>query len=583
MPDRQPATFQHRDAGRCLQSMVTRLAGIDQLTEQVFLRVGEQVRDGRRRTLALTELAEKTLRFGANESAEQTVTRLQLLTERSALWLTEAHDRSTMICTILDTLAHDVEALAVPLHGLSKVVKTLQALRVATRIEAARSHGQGALVLGQELHHLGTVMQEKLDQIAERCEVLATLRQRAMAVEEQAQIGPLCEADGEIRQTRLLLGQVATHYVRTADHAVRFQQCSTELAGNFGEMVAALQFQDITRQRLQHIRAALDGLSAALLAETGAKPATGDICQLQHDQLALAAGEFCEAIERLDHNLRGMYQGVQSLADETRDALLSGSGEQCARIAPSLQAVILCLEKVQITHLAAGQAVFAVCQAVRDVAYLAGEVERLGEEMQLLAQNAAVSAAHGSVRAAGLTVIAGNIQTLAEDAARHAAAMADGCRRVSDQAEELDACDQQSGGCESDLGALLEEARALIGRLEGVSQSFETRIATIGKQVAELGEAMQAALAGLDIRRQFLAHADPVLEELRTLAREHGVAERNVEDDHMLHTLRNRYTMMSEREIHHRFLRQHDQKHTQDDRPLPVHLVDDLGSNVELF
>lgn len=583
MPDLQPATFQDRDANRRLQSMVTRLAGIDQLTEQVFLRVGEQVRDGHRRALALAELAEQTLRFGENESAEQTVTRLQLLTERSALWLTEAHDRSTMICTILDTLAHDVESLSVPLHGLTKVVKTLQALRVATRIEAARSHGQGAQVLGQELHHLGTVMQEKLGHIAERCDVLATLRQRAMNVEEQAQVGPLLEADGEIRQARLLLGKVATHCVQTADHAVRFQQCSTELTGNFGELVAALQFQDITRQRLQHIRGALDGLSAALLAESGTKPATGNICQLQHDQLALAAGEFCEATERLDHNLRGMYRGVQSLTDDTRAALFVGSSEQCARIAPSLQAVILCLEKVQTTHLAAGQAVFAVCQAVRDVACLTGEIERLGEEMQLLAQNAAVSAAHGSVRAAGLTVIAGNIQTLAEDAGRYAAAMAEGCRRVSEQAEELDARDQQSGGCESDLGALLEEARALVGQLENVSQSFEARIAVIGQQVAELGEEMQAALAALDIRRQFLAHADPVLEELRALAREHGAAERNVEDDHLLLSLRNRYTMMSEREIHHRFLRQHAEKRVQDDRPPPVLAADELGSNVELF
>lgn len=583
MPDLFPATHQHRDAGFRLQSMGARLGSIDHLTEQAFLRVGEQVRDGHRRALALTELAEQTLQLGENESAEQTVTRLQLLTERGALWLAEAHDRSTMICTILDTLAHDVQSLAAPLHGLSKVVKTLQALRVATRIEAARSHGHGALVLGQELHHLGTVMQEKLGHITERCDMLASLRHRALAVEEQAQAGPLSEAAGEIRHARLLLGEVATQCVRTTDHAVRFQQCSTELAGNFGEMIAALQFQDITRQRLQHIRGALDGLCASLLAEAGAKPATGNVCQLQHDQLALAVAEFCEATERLDHNLRGMYHGVQSLAEDTRAALISSSGEQCTRIAPSLQAVTFCLDKVQTTHLAAGQAVFAVCQAVHDVADLTGEIERLGEEMQLLAQNAAVSAAHGSVRAAGLTVIAGNIQALAEEAGRYAAAMADSCLRINDQAEELDARDQQSSGGESDLGALLEEARTLIGRLESASQSFETRIAVIGRQVAELSEEMQAALAGFDIRRQFLAHADPVLAELHALAREHGVAERNCEDDHLLLSLRNRYTMMSEREVHHRFLRQHAQKRTQDDRPQPVLSADDLGSNVELF
>jgi len=563
--------------------MVERLAAIDELTEQAFLQVGVQVRDGQRRAVALTELAEQALQSGVNDSAEQTVARLQLLTERSALWLTEACEQSRMICAILKALERNVDSLSVPLRNLAKVVKTLQALRVATRIEAARSHGHGAMVLGLELQNLGKAMQEKLELIAERREVLATLRQRATAIVEQAQAGPLLEADGEIRQARLLLGRVSTQCVRTAVHTTRLQQRSAELAENYGELVAALQFQDITRQRLQHIRGALDGLCSTFLAKDGEEPATGDICHLQHDQLTLAVGEFCEAIERLEQNLRGMADGVRSLADDARAALFSGSNEQCAQIAPSLQAVTLCLEKVQTTHLAAGQAVFAVCQAVRDVAVLTGEIERLGEEMQLLAQNAAVSAAHGSVRAAGLTVIAGNIQALAEEAGQYAAAMAAGCQRVSDQAEELDARDQQSDNRESDLGALLKEAHTLIGQLESGSRAFDVQIAAIGRQVAELGDDMQTTLAGFDIRRQFLLRVDPVLEELHAMAQEHGAAAQGVDDKGALLSLRDRYTMMSEREVHQRFLHRHAAQRAKGERLVPELPANSLGSNVELF
>lgn len=563
--------------------MSERLAGVDCLTEQVFLQIGGQVGAGHRRSLSLTAMVEQALHAAEGESAERTVARLQLLTERSALWLREARDRSQQICAMLQALELHAVALAAPLRNLAKVVKTLQALRVATRLEAARNHGHGATVLGLELEQLSRLMQEKLETIAGRCEALAELRCRATAIEGQAQKGPLCEADAEIRQTRLLLEKVSAQCVRTMDHADRLRQRCAELAESFGEQVAALQFQDITRQRLQHVAKALDGLQAALLAERGAVSAAGDICLLQHDQLSWAVTEFCEAVERLGLNLQAMAGAAGELAVDASAALFVGSNAQCARVAPSLQAVAGCLERVRTAHLAAGQAIFAVCQAVRDVAALTGEVEQLGEEMQLLAQNAAVSAAHGAQRGAGLTVIAGSIQALAEEAGRYAAAMADGCRLVSDQAAALDAHDQQGDDREADLDALLAEARILVGQLQAGSETFDGRIAAIGREVAELGTEMQATLAGFDIRRQFLELVEPVLGELGAMSRECGAAGQGGGGDGMLLALRDRYTMMSERDVHQRFLHRQAAPHPGGDGGQTELPAAGLGSNVELF
>jgi hypothetical protein len=357
-----------------------------------------------------------------------------------------------------------------------------------------------------------------------------------------------------------------------------------ELAGHFEELVAALQFQDITRQRLQHICRALDGLRTELRDADDEVAATGNLCHLQHDQLTWAIGEFCEAMDRLDENLRGMADGVRAIGADAKAVLFTGSNEQRAQIGPSLQAVTVCLENVQVTHLAAGQAVFAVCQAVRDVAALTEEIERLGEEMQLLAQNAAVSAGHDSAKAAGLTVIAGNIQSLAEAAGRHTVAMADGCRQVSSQAEELDARDQQFSGRESDLNQLLQEAHQLIAHLNGVSQSFDAQTAAFGRQIDELGNGMLSTLAQLDIRRQFLSQTGAVLDELAALAREQGDDTQGGADDHLLLGMRERYTMMSERTVHQRFLQRQAARPTETAKPSSASApAEDFGSNVELF
>lgn len=582
MPELSANALQLSAVSPSLQAINGWLHNADQLTEQAFLQIGGQIRDGRRRALKLAERAERALQPEGGNTLEQTVARLQLLTERGAMWLAEARAQSLAIGTILNALEQDVATLSVPLLGLAKVVKTLQALRVATRIEAARSHGHGAQVLGQELHSLGNLMQEKLVQIGERCEMLTALRRRAAALEAQTQAGPLKDADGEIRQARLVLDKVAAHCVHSTGQADHLQRCSAELAENFGELVAALQFQDITRQRLQHISEALDGLAAALAGNTATGPAVAEVCRLQHDQMNLAVGDFCGALARLDEHLLGMAGSIQALANETSTAFIAGSRQECARIAPSLQAVTQCLEKVQTTHLAAGQAVFAVCQAVHDVASLTGEIEQLGEEMQLLAQNAAVSAAHGSIQAVGLTVIAGSIQALAEEAGRHAVAMADGCRRVSEQAGELDARDQQFDTRETSLETLLDEARTLIDQLNHGSRALESLIVTVGQEATELGTDLQVARAGLHIREQFLAQVEPVMDELRSMIGTYGGTAQAVGDSRMLSDLQAHYTMMSERDVHQRFVQQQVQPHPDRERPFPA-VTHQFGNNVELF
>jgi len=560
--------------------MAERLGGADQLTEQAFLSIGEQVWNGRRQSAEMAGQAEISLQTSEVETVEQTVARLQLLTERSSLWLADARDQSRTICNLLKALERDAEALS--LRGLAKVVKTLQALRVATRIEAARSHGHGAQVLSLELQHLASLMQEKIEHIFARCEVLTSLCRRAMALEKRAQSGPLQEADVEIRQTRALLVGVAEQCVRTTDHSKDIHQCSTELAVNFAELVAALQFQDITRQRLQHIRETLEDVAAKIIADPGALISVGEVCLLQHDQLQWAIVEFCQAITRLDENLRGMATGVRDLADDACAALFAGSREQCARISPALQSVTSCLENVQTTHLAAGQAMFAVCRAVRDVASLSVEIEQLGEEMQLLAQNAVVSAAHGKTRAAGLTVIAGSIQDLAEEAGRYAVAMVNCCRQVSDQADGLDARDQRLGDREANLEALLEEARTLTERLEEGSHVLDAHIATIGRKVTVLAENIEVALTGLEVRRHFLAQVEPVVDQLRSLAQEHGMIVRDDQELAMLDGIRSRYTMKSERDVHQRFLKRQEEP-VAAAADVPVVDANSLGDNVELF
>lgn len=559
---------QSASATETLEQLAQRLAGIDRITEQEFLQLGTRIDSGQQRVMALAQAAEALLAPTGGETSEQIVMRLQLLTERCALWLDEARRQSLDICAILAELGGDVGTLRHPREGLNKVVKILQSLRVATRIEAARSRAHGALVLGQDLHGLSQTMREKIDYIAERCEVLATLLQRALQIEEQAQEGPLAAARAEINRTRQLLSGIAGRCVQANDQTALLQRHSSELATSFGELVAALQFQDITRQRLQHIAHTLRELAAQ--GGDAEKAVLGRLCHLQHEQLRWATDEFAAAVDRLEANLQRMASEVQDLASETGDAVMASGGEQCARVAPSLQAVTECLQMVQTTHLAASQALFAVTQAVSDVSQLTDEVEQLGEEMQLLAQNAAISAAHGNQDGSGLTVIADNIQQLAEAAGRHAKTLTGHCRQISARAVDLDNLEQNYGGRDSSLDTLLAEACALLERLRDTGRDLDQQVEALGSQAQGLASDLKLAIVNFVVQRRFMEAVAPVLAGLQALSQSAGPL---TEDDiPLLEELQQRYTMMSQRQIHRQVL----------DGDAAVG-GDGLGDNVELF
>lgn len=568
-----------------LYSLLDRLAGIDHLTERAFLQIGERVRGGHRALADLASEAEEVLQSAGGEAVGQMMSRLLLLTERGAQWLAEARSQAEAICATLVALDRERTVLSAPRAGLGKVVKTLQALRLATRIEAARKDGHGALVLGDELHHLGNLLQEKLAHVEERCEMLASLLQRALALETQARDGYLREAAGELGQTRVLLEKVSARFAGSAEQAGQFHRSTLALADNFGELVAALQFQDITRQRLKHIRETLRDLADGWQTHSDAAATTfGRSCQLQHDQLHDAVGEFCAAIDRLEQNLHGMAEGVHALASDIRAALVTGGNRQWALIVPSLQGVMTALEMVQTAHLAAGQAVFAVCQVVRDVVELTGEIGLLGEEMQLLAQNAAISAAHGSKRAVGLTVIAGNIQDLAEEAGGYAIAMGDCCRQVSSRSDGLHLGDRQDNGREIELDELLNEARRLIELLESENRDLDARITAIGRVASELGDGLQEGMQGAILRQAVLDELEPVMVQLRLIAVAHGGGvSAGQRDGRALTRSWSRYTMKSERDVHRQFAGEHTPEAGKIDE-LPADQAGAfLGSNVELF
>jgi methyl-accepting chemotaxis protein len=597
----------HLDDHRCwqwgtndLEALIDNLASVDHVTEQSFLELGSRIRLFHGQAQGISCVAGEVVQLLHGNDIENTLQHLQLLVERCSLWLSETGEKSTEICALLNSVMTQITDLDAAVDGLRKVTKTLHALRVSTRIEAAKGYASGAGVLARSLDELGRLVSEKITEIFERTELLVPMINQSLTMERAAQSGSIRTAHCEVKKARDLLTAFLTNCLETEQWTDRLKERSDDVTQNFGEMVAALQFQDITRQRLDHIQKALISLGEhleklTLLADSSrdeeASRLFSRICRLQHGQLTLAWQEFLSAADNLSENLHGMAASVVSMASDTRELSRStdvGSDNRFAAVLDVLKTITLFLDETRTVHQSAGQHLSEVCQAIQAVSGLVEEVELIGEEMQLLAMNAAVSAAHARQRGAGLDIIAQNIHIVAEEATTYALVLARECETITRLAVHLQDVERETQTSAENIGCLLDDARERMTTIETNGTKLMVLAADVDQAAADLSEDVNNVAKTIDVRVAFHEKLAPALERLGSLAAS-ADKEMTESDGVNLETLfgdlEHCYTMDSERQIHKQFIDKDDLSHqvTTGLDEWSANRDHGLGDNVDLF
>ncbi len=583
----------------CFDELVEILTGVDQLTEGVFLELGSRIQGFHGRAHDISQSVGEALQLLQCEDNEHTLSHLQLLIERCGLWLNETNAKSVEICDILINVSGMLVNLELPMTGLRKVFKTLQALRVSTRIEAAKGNGSGAAVLVKSLSELGLQIQQKVTEIFERIESLDPLIEQSLESERDVQSRLIRLAHQEVEAARRILSHFSETRIETGQWTDRLKGRSDEVAQNFGEMIAALQFQDITRQRLDHMRNTLGSLETHLgeyllnfdsQCDGEALQLLGCICRLQHEQLELSVQEFQGATNNLSVNLQEMAESVVLMANDTSSlsrATTAGSENRFVTVIEVLQSIAGRLETTRATHYDAGDILTEVCSGVQVVAGLVEDVNSIGEEIQLLAMNATISAAHALRRGAGLEIIARNIQIVAEESTEYAKALANECVVISDKALKLQAVDCESHEKSDNLGVLLHDAEKRMTSLDENCHRLVAFAVSVEDGSAALSEEVSNFVRKIDINKAFNLKLVPVFERLNHLsgwANEDLIAGGDANLDKLFRELELCYSMDSQRRVHERFVSRNNVATTSfSDNEWLADQDHGLGDNVDLF
>jgi hypothetical protein len=184
-----------------------------------------------------------------------------------------------------------------------------------------------------------------------------------------------------------------------------------------------MQFHDITRQQLEHVKEVLDHLCAQIGKDDYAKleqaAMVRDVLRLQHAQLRQSHEELANAVFKVIASLQNITKNVSDVLMETQDVAWASDiqGQSFMEgIDSGITSVIVCIRVIAEEHAKLSETVNSASEMVSEMSVFVKDIESLGLNLQLIALNARIKAAHLGSEGAMLDTISGSIYELSKNA-----------------------------------------------------------------------------------------------------------------------------------------------------------------------
>lgn len=593
-----------------IEGLAARVGRLIPGTEEQFLFIGSRLNEVYREVEKISHQASSLVGMLDSSVMKGTIGRFREILERMDRHIGGSDNRFSSGVAALNDVHTAVSRVGDPLANFRKIVKTLKILAISTKIESAQLKKMESdfINLAGDVEQLSALIHDKSAGIESHRRSLMSLTEatltRIVAINEKSR-GYISEVLGSIRSSIELLESRHNLSFTAADSMLnRFNATSKQV----GEVVMSMQFHDITRQQVEHIRDVLASMEGKLHETSrGADdaPYASDLvaeaaiaCELQKAQLADAEGKFVHAVDAIVDNLRGVVKNVFRILDDIQK--ITGGTDLIAstflsNIESGTTAVIGRLED---TGRAEGEFVDAMGElssAVSTISDLVDDIEEIGEEIELIAVNARVKSAHTGVEGAPLGVIAEAIWHLSIDATSQKTTISELLREVVAATQGLQAAvRERAGDGDSDSRSIIGELSGLLDELKDMNDGVMGLVHEIEGGNRNLSGLIEETIENIsvhrDLRREVSGLAvlfDEVIAAARgAVSREELEKARGLS----LEYIASRYTMQRERLIHQSVASNvipFAGKERGDATPAPPEedLVgdDDLGDNVELF
>jgi methyl-accepting chemotaxis protein len=589
-----------------LRAAGSQLYALAATTEKEFLSVGSSLNDFHVRASEISRMCSSLLSSMADEEIGGISREFRELLHGLETYLAQTEREFNEGIAVLQNILNIVSKIYKPISGFKKIVKTLKILGISTKIESSQlsRDNNGFITIADDVEKLSVLINSRFADILKAAETLRGGVQQTLSSVlslESKQEGKVRSILDGAQSTLLSLSEKNESSVVTAG---RISEELETITKSIGEVVSSLQFHDITRQQIEHVNEALEGLCSTV-SNTRVSPEllpsqdnhdsekiimdTYAVCELQKAQLVDSEQKLLDAVSSIMDNLKnialnitGIHHDVQHMAGIEGEM----SSSFFSKLEDSVSSAISSLQETKDATRELSSTMRSLTSAVTDMSRFMYDIEEIGSEIELIAVNALIKSAHTGTEGAPLGIIAEAIRKLSTDARLQKVAVSDELQSIVLAAEGLgqNVCahtEEQT----TETDKMLQDFNLLLQRLERTNNTVISLLGRIQNEGQTLASDIEEVLSGMTVHETFPKGTENAKALLSSIIAE---SVELLPDAHkgdrlgLLKHLENNYTMQSERRIHGSIL-SHQSPGKETRAKESEKSEDHFGNNIELF
>jgi len=533
-------------------------------TESEFIKMGGWLGDFHVRATTVSRYAFKAADMMTSHESTAILNGLLRFLEKMEGQIREIEAETHNSSRLLERMDILLRTLHEPVREFRKIVKALLAIGFTTRIEsgAALGHEGDFSTLALDIKRLAEVIGARSSRVLEDVSLLQQEIHDAIS-----QMGNLQEVNSErlkkrITHAREIILSLIEKRGRVAGMTDFLSRKSTEVTDHIGEIVSSIQFHDITRQKVEHVKTTLENLHSESCkdnkGEDGKDTAllVAEVCRLQKAQLKSARDELESAVYKIVDSIHELSDNVSMVACETMKVSGAADRDNCTfftEMEPALNDVKQVLSSASEVNRLSADLIGSVVGRISDMSFIVGEIELIGEEMKVVASNAGIRAAHAGTRGATLGVISTAIQNLSGEALFQTITLAREFQGVAAQATSLnEALKEGHKNREENISSMGKIGEGQLESLKGINNDFLSLLNKMQGEADILAHDVHVAASSFTVHHKACRLIDDVIDGLDGLIVETGDSSRHEElrENELFREMMSRYTMQSERQVH---------------------------------
>jgi methyl-accepting chemotaxis protein len=484
---------------------------------------------------------------------------------------------------ILRAILSRIEEMHRPLVGFERIVRNLRVLCNFIKIESARLEYRdtGFDTLSEDVGKLAGKIESKSADLFDQSMLLSLMVKgnlnKISGFEQSSHGQALCIVDGAIHCLNSLTEKHDLSSATLHDVADRWKQISRDI----GEVVASLQFHDITRQRIEHVKESIveitdkqpepgsrrrfKGFKENISLISG-KDLTGwsggimsavNACELQRAQLDHARTEVIAAIERIIKGLQDIAYHIKEMCKETHKLVNVSDASGSTFISSLEKGFSMLTGSIAEYHRINEQLSETIDHAAQTIGAMStfiSDLEKIGIEIRMIGLNACVRAAHVGEKGASLGILAESIHQLSADTSDHTDIISESLKKVIQSAQALtNTISRETTGDDNGLDLREESIAQMMKPLHQVDEDTLSLLNRINEKGNTLSDDIINTVNKVQVHRQFDREIESVISSLdASIVSMKSIlpAGINMEKSEDLKELEGRYTMHSERVVH---------------------------------